>query len=72
MERTHPSPAIKPVSQQRSQRTLQRIIDAFAMLLHTKTFEEITVAEICRAAGCSVGSFYGRVASKDDLLGHLC
>jgi len=66
------TPAIKPVSQQRSQRTLRRIIDAFASLLHTNTFEEVTVAEICRVAGCSVGSFYGRVASKDDLLGHLC
>ncbi len=72
MERTTQTPAIKPVTQQRSQRTLRRIIDAFATLLHTKTFEEVTVAEICRVAGCSVGSFYGRVASKDDLLGHLC
>ncbi len=66
------TPAIKPVTQQRSQRTLRRIIDALATLLHAKTFEEVTVAEICRVAGCSVGSFYGRVGSKDDLLGHLC
>jgi AcrR family transcriptional regulator len=29
------------------------------------------VAEVCKGAGCSVGTFYGRVESKDALLEHL-
>ena len=63
---------LKPASQRRSQRTLRRIVDAFAAALDEQCFEEVTVADVCRRAGCSVGTFYGRVASKDDLLTHLC
>ena len=64
--------SLKPASQRRSQRTLRRIVDAFAAALDEQCFEEVTVADVCRRAGCSVGTFYGRVASKDDLLTHLC
>lgn len=66
------SAGLKPVSQRRSQETLQRIVDAFAAALEETSFEALTVAEICRRAGCSVGTFYGRVESKEHLLGHLC
>lgn len=57
--------------QKRSRETLRRILDAFEMALESKTFEEVTVVELCEAAGCSVGTFYGRVESKDGLLDHL-
>lgn len=57
--------------QKRSRRTLQRILDAFEQALHTQTFEEITVGALCERAGCSVGTFYGRIESKDVLLEHL-
>lgn len=50
---------------------MQRIESAFEALLDDFTFEEITVAQICGAAGCSVGTFYGRIKNKDALLEHL-
>ncbi|MEM9462329.1 MAG: TetR/AcrR family transcriptional regulator [Myxococcota bacterium] len=65
-----PSPFVEP-RQQRSRRTLQRIVDAFEQALDAQTFEEITVGALCQRAGCSVGTFYGRVESKDMLLEHL-
>lgn len=57
--------------QRRSKETLRRILDAFEAELQDKTFEEITVGELCKRARCSVGSFYGRVESKEGLLDHL-
>lgn len=57
--------------QRRSKETLRRILDAFEAELEDKTFEEITVGELCKSARCSVGSFYGRVESKEALLDHL-
>ena len=65
------APAITPPQQARSRRTLQRILDAFEQALQTQTFEEITVGALCKKARCSVGTFYGRVESKDVLLDHL-
>jgi AcrR family transcriptional regulator len=67
-----PTPSTLPQTRQRrSERTLQRILDAFERELEDKTFEEITVVEICSGADCSIGSFYGRVGTKDGLLEHL-
>jgi AcrR family transcriptional regulator len=57
--------------QERSRKTLRQILDAFEKALQTRTFEDITVGELCRDAGCSVGAFYARVQSKDGLLEHL-
>ena len=57
--------------QKRSRETLQRILDAMEAALEDHTFEEVTVADLCRRASCSVGTFYGRVESKDGLLDHL-
>ena len=57
--------------QERSRRTLDRILDAAARILETKNFEELSVAEIVREASTSVGSFYGRFPDKDALLDAL-
>lgn len=65
------TPAIAQPQQARSRRTLQRILDAFEQALRTQTFEEVTVGALCKRARCSVGTFYGRVESKDVLLDHL-
>ncbi|MCH9685251.1 MAG: TetR/AcrR family transcriptional regulator [Deltaproteobacteria bacterium] len=65
------TPTIAEPRQQRSRRTLQRIIDAFEQALRDQTFEEVTVGALCERAGCSVGTFYGRVESKDVLLEHV-
>ncbi|MFV8749460.1 TetR/AcrR family transcriptional regulator [Nannocystaceae bacterium ST9] len=66
-----PDDLLRPTRQRRSQATLDRIVEALERLIEEKTFEEITVAEVCRLAGVSVGSFYERVGNKDALLEHL-
>ncbi|MFO7275581.1 MAG: TetR/AcrR family transcriptional regulator [Pseudomonadota bacterium] len=54
-----------PAKQARSRETRERLIAAGFRLLRRKTFDELSVAEIARAAGCSVGAFYVRFADKD-------
>ena len=65
------APKLRVPRQQRSRETLKRILDAFEAALENQTFEEVTVGELCERAECSVGTFYGRVESKDALLEHL-
>lgn len=57
-----------PVHQARSARTLQGILLAARKLLIKKDFEDISVAEIVRAARCSVGGFYARFSNKEAML----
>ncbi len=54
--------------QDRSRATARRIIDAAIELLHQKTYAELSVAELSRTAGRSVGVFYQRFGSKDEFL----
>lgn len=58
----------RPPQQERSRRTLERILDAAEEVLREKRFEAATVEEICREAGYTVGAFYARFESKDALL----
>jgi AcrR family transcriptional regulator len=60
-----------PPSQDRSRRTAERFLDAAFTLLESKTFEELSVADLAREAGRSVGAFYQRFGSKDDFLATL-
>jgi len=57
--------------QDRSRRTLEKIGRAVEELLATRSFDDISVGDIVRRARCSIGSFYARFASKDDLLPYL-
>ena len=57
--------------QERSAKTLERIVEATEDLLRTKSFEEVTIREIVGRAKCPIASFYARFKSKDDLLPHL-
>ncbi len=66
-----PSIKLHTTRQRRSQETLARILKACEEALQTQSFEELTVAGLCQQAGCSVGAFYARVASKEALLEHL-
>jgi AcrR family transcriptional regulator len=61
-----PSPA--PPLQDRSRRTAERITAAALALLEKKSFAEMSVTEIARKAGVSVGGFYARFPSKQALL----
>lgn len=57
--------------QQRSQDLLARLIDATRDLLDEKDFERISIADIAKRAGVSVGVLYTRFPTKDHLLVHL-
>jgi AcrR family transcriptional regulator len=59
---------IRPTRQKRSQRVLESILDAAQRLANEKPFDEISIVEICKAAGCSVPGFYRRFRDKEALL----
>ena len=58
-------------SQDRSRKTAERFLDAAFKLLESKTFDELSVADLAREAGRSVGAFYQRFGSKEDFLAVL-
>jgi AcrR family transcriptional regulator len=59
---------VKRPMQQRSQQTLERILEAAEALIVEVGFDRATVAEIVKRADSSVGSFYTRFKDKDALL----
>lgn len=54
--------------QARSRETLERLLDAAEGLIVARGLEQITVAEIAKHAGSSVGAFYARFPDKESLL----
>ena len=60
-----------PVKQGRSQKTRDRLLAAGFKLLRRKDFDQLSVADIARAAGCAVGSFYQRFFDKDQYFNAL-
>jgi len=54
-----------PVKQSRSRKTRDQLLAAGFKLLRRKHFDELSVADIARTAGCAVGSFYLRFVDKD-------
>jgi len=62
---------VPPPRQLRSRRTLERILDATQALLEERDFDRLSVQDIVRKAGCSVGAFYGRLRDKEALLDAL-
>ena len=61
----------RPPRQKRSEATLARILGAARTLLATRDLDDITVEDIAREAGVSVGALYTRFKGKDELLTHL-
>ena len=61
-------PPVRDPRQERSRRTLERMLDVTEELLKEKPFEAITVGEIVAGAETSVGAFYSRFRDKDALL----
>ncbi len=55
-------------TQRRGRATQRRILEATEGLMAGKPFHRLSVAEIARAAGISVGNFYNRFADKQALL----
>lgn len=54
--------------QARSERTLQRLLDAAEGLIKEKGHGAVSIPEIARRAGSSVGGFYARFRDKNELL----
>jgi AcrR family transcriptional regulator len=61
-------PGARPARQERSRRAAEAIARAARSLLADRQFDELSVAEVARAAGTSVGGFYARYAHKSALL----
>ena len=58
-------PGVTPVRQSRSEATFHALIKAGRRALDAKSFDEMTIEDIARAAKTSVGTFYGRFANKE-------
>lgn len=56
---------VTPFQQARSGATFQALIAAGRKALEDKCFDEMTIGDIARVAGVSVGAFYGRFANKE-------
>ena len=57
--------------QERSRRTLDRLLDGAESVLSEKSWPEISIQDIVKRARSSVGSFYARFDSKEQLLVRL-
>jgi AcrR family transcriptional regulator len=56
---------VLPAKQSRSRAKRDALVRAGRSLCEINDFDELSVAEIAAAAGCSVGSFYSRFSDKD-------
>lgn len=59
---------VAPPKQARSQARFERMLDAAEQVIAERGFDRASVAEIMAKAGSSVGVFYQRFKTKDDLL----
>ena len=66
-----PDVPFRPPRQDRSRKTLARIMDAALDLMAERGVEGTTVHDVVERAGSSVGSFYARFSGKEELLRHL-
>jgi AcrR family transcriptional regulator len=56
---------VRPVKQPRGRRTRDRLLSAGQKLICQRAIDALSVADIARAADCSVGAFYLRFSDKD-------
>lgn len=59
---------VRPPVQTRSQQTLQRLLDAAEAMINEHGIDNVTVQQIAKRAGSSVGAFYARFKDKEALL----
>lgn len=55
------------IRQKRGQVTYDALVETCFAMLQEKDFDEISIAELAQKAGYSVGAFYARFHSKDEL-----
>ena len=66
-----PQAALRSVAlpkQARSEQTLRRLLDAAEELIQAKGLAGVSIPDIVRRAGSSVGGFYARFRDKHELL----
>ena len=51
-----------------SEATARRILHTALELMRSQGFDQVSVRDICKAAGITTGAFYHHFASKEDLL----
>ena len=61
----------RETKQERSRRTLERILVAAEELLQERDFHELTMVDLAKRAGCGVGTLYARVPNKESLVACL-
>lgn len=66
-----PLELVNAPQQRRSQKTLEKLLDAAEALIVEGGLEAVTVPAVVKRAGSSVGSFYARFPDKEALLGTL-
>ena len=59
---------IRPRTQQRSEQTLEAILDSAEALIAQKGYAATSVSEVSRIAGVTIGALYGRFENKEALL----
>ncbi|MBO1902688.1 TetR/AcrR family transcriptional regulator [Leucobacter weissii] len=61
------SSGFRPPLQERSRRTLERVLTAGAEVFAEHGYEGLAIAEVCRRSGVSAGALYTRFESKEAL-----
>ena len=60
-----------PTKQARAEKTRDKLLSAGAQLLEHQSLDDISIAQIAREAGCSVGVFYFRFQDKEAFFRYL-
>jgi AcrR family transcriptional regulator len=58
-------PGILPTQQRRSQETSVALLEAAAVMLRERSLDELSIEDLCKRVGVTIGAFYGRFESKD-------
>jgi AcrR family transcriptional regulator len=58
-------PGILPTQQRRSQETTVALLEAAAVMLRERSLDELSIEDLCKSVGVTIGAFYGRFESKD-------
>jgi AcrR family transcriptional regulator len=61
-------PIARIPQQDRSRASFERVLDAAAKLIEEKGYSGFTLGDVVKRAKVSIGSIYGRVDSKDELI----
>ena len=62
------APSVRAPKQDRSRASFERVLDAAAKLMVERGYAGFTLGDVVKRAKVSIGSIYGRVDSKDELI----